>query len=396
MALTFEKHILKMFDGDKKQNTYYHRNAGEKYLNKDIIFLSKVKVSPKDLKKGLINAFLTHKEYMNKDIYINETYFYEKITDMLICLHKEEDVVSYYMSVIDAFYELNRKDPEIYILDCFYFSFLYTLNKFEKFSDLEKVLDYYSRNEGEKKGELNHTGCVLVEWMQYYHLAHINKRFSKKFVDREIRYSLINMLDLLNRTPPVKQKIYSSINWWNEISKEQIEDILKFKEEFNHYPSKEISIKNIDKEVLIHFLGKENILLLRKNSFTNCSLNKDLNKFIKTNYTKEEIIDIFIDRVLANGNDKLLKYDRKMFDDAFYIYFNESHVNKLVNFVSKDKTRAWNNSFFKKIGCHKDYENSENLIRSFIGNEQAKEEIKLLNLKINREDVENLKVKKRL
>lgn len=382
MAVAFERQILKMFEGEKKQNTHYHRNTGSKYLEKEYIKLRSVSVSGSELKKGLKKAFLSHKEYFNNDGYVNETYFYSIVTDILLSLHKSPNVVGYYKDIIDFFDELYDESPDVFKQGYFHFSFLYSIDKFEDIEKLDKVVEYYDKN-GLRNRNFNNFEKMFIEGREFYHQNHL-KKFRIDFLEREINYSLIKVINLLNKVSFERQEKYKRLLWKN-ISKEHIVEILKLKKDFNYRPAENLDIKNIRKDILLEVLGEDNLFELRKNNFVSCRLNSGLNEFLINNYSKEKVIDVLLERLIRyNDNAKLLDYDKKVFGDGcFYRYMKNKHIKLLTDVVMKINILSTSNHFFNKMKCKKNDVNNENLIREFIAKEKAKEEVKVLSREIN-------------
>lgn len=382
MAVAFERQVLKMFEGEKKQNTHYHRNTGSKYLEKEYIKLRSVSVSGAELKKGLKKAFVSHKEYFNNDGYVNETYFYSIVTDILLSLHNSPDVVGYYKEMVNCFDELHDESPGIFKEGYFHFSFLYSISKFEDMEKLDEVVEYYDKD-GLRNRNFNNVEKMFIEGREFYYQNHL-KKFRIDFLEREINYGLIKVINLLNKVSFERQEKYK-ILFWENIGKEHIGEILKLKKDFNYRPAESLDIKNIRKDILLEVLGDENIFELRKNDFVSCRLNSGLNDFLVVNYSKEKVIDVLLERLIKyNDNAKLLNYDKKVFGDGcFYRYMKDEHVKLLIDVVMKSKMLSTSNNFFNKMKCKKNDVNNENLIRAFIAKEKAKEEVKVLSLEVN-------------
>jgi len=385
MAVAFERQVLKMFEGEKKKNTHYHRNTGSKYLEKEYIKLRSVSVSGAELKKGLKKAFVSHKEYFNNDGYVNETYFYSIVTDILLSLHNSPDVVGYYKEMVNCFDELHDESPGIFKEGYFHFSFLYSISKFEDMEKLDEVVEYYDKY-GLRNRNFNNVEKMFIEGREFYYQNHL-KKFRIDFLEREISYGLINVINLLNKVSFERQEKYKRLLWDN-ITKEHIGEVLKLKKDFNYRPAESLDVRNIRKDILLEVLGEENIFELRKNDFGSCRLNSGLNEFLVMNYSKEKVIDVLLERLIKyNDNAKLLDYDKKVFGDGcFYIHMKDEHIKLLTDVVMKSKMLSVSNNLFKKMKCKKDDINNENLIREFIAKEKAKEEIKMLSPEINCSD----------
>lgn len=389
MNNNFECHLISLFDSkfviecSEKQKQFNNKYEDSYHYQ----YNEKLSAHPEDFKKAIKSAFNECRKYLNNPDYYNETCFINHIDRVMEETTKSQKSV-YFLSLINAMSELYEEIPELNP-GYFHSYFLSIIHDFKK-KDKDLLINHYLNN-------------INLNFSDYP--LNFTKRTSREIIDRyyESDFSLIvipksihNYFKLLSESESEKQKIYKKLLPPN-INKSQISYFLKYTNEAGLYSAKKLNFTKIEPSILLEILPQDDIFTIRNNHHTKCALNDSLNEFISTNFHKEDIFSLYVDRMIVNPQQSIQnnKYDIALFNDENpYLHFNDLKIiDKIAIAVKEDLYRS--NKLFKRLGFYNNNDQPEAIISEYLHKQKIIAEKKHLDDSFANNHF-NFSVKKRL
>lgn len=335
----FENHLSKLFDDLSIHESSIHENVVDKYKQSNFYDFEGFcpRVSPDEIKEGLVLAFNSVHDYYSLNNYSNETYFFSILRKLLDGIvgnkntYKNYSNKEYMFSVVDAFKKIHKNNPA---LDPGYFNVAFlsalsqktnqAINKQEE----AEILNYFLQNK--KPSFIN-----FLNKETGYNTKDMRNHNYSSFIERDVPLALNYYIRLLMKSK-ANQNSFKDIIWDN-VSNKQMQ--LLVKAGTSPYKRDGLNIKNfeiniIEEDILLDKIGVSSLVELRKNNLVDEPVNETLNSILVKYASPEQLAEIYLQRVLSNNRKSLnfSVYDKKVFGEiCFECYFTDSMVEKTVN-----------------------------------------------------------------